>query len=302
MEQKKNLAASVKAKLTNQSRERGEELQNLLMRFASERFLYRLSVSEHKEKFLLKGAALFAFWFNQPHRPTKDLDLLGSGANDIPTLETIVREICKIDGEDGLQFLAESVKGKKIREEEVYQGVRLTFLAMLERARIPVQVDVGFGDAVTPKAEKETLPTILDLPAPKLKIYPKETVIAEKFEAMVKLGIGNSRMKDFWDVRYLIKEFEFDGALLQKAVKATFIGRQTPFPPSLPFALTDEFAANPLINPRWNAFIKRNRIIIEIDFASIIENLREFFAPIIEAETDNKTFNKYWTAGQKWHE
>lgn len=302
MEQKKKFAASVKAKLTNQSRERGEELQNLLMRFASERFLYRLSVSEHKEKFLLKGAALFAFWFNQPHRPTKDLDLLGSGANDIPTLETIIREICKIDGEDGLQFLIDSVKGKKIREEEIYQGVRLTFLAMLERARIPVQVDVGFGDAVTPKAEKETLPTILDLPAPQIKIYPKETVIAEKFEAMVKLGIGNSRMKDFWDVRYLIKEFEFDGALLQKAVKATFASRQTPFPQSLPLALTDEFAANPSIIPRWNAFVKRNRIIIEIDFASIIENLREFFAPIIEAETDNKTFNKYWTAEQKWHE
>lgn len=230
MEQKKNLAASVKAKLTNLSRERGEELQNLLMRFASERFLYRLSLSEHKEKFLLKGAALFAFWFNQPHRPTKDLDLLGSGENDISTLETIIREICTIDGEDGLQFLVDSVEGRKIREEEVYQGVRLTFLAMLERARIPVQVDVGFGDAVTPKAKKETLPTILDLPAPKLKIYPKETVIAEKFEAMVKLGISNSRMKDFWDVRYLIKEFEFDGALLQKAIRATFASRQTPLP------------------------------------------------------------------------
>jgi predicted nucleotidyltransferase component of viral defense system len=162
------------------------------MRFASERFLYRISLSEYKDKFLLKGAALFAFWFNQPHRPTKDLDLLGSGANDIPTLENIVRKICAIDGEDGLQFLIDSVKGRKIREEEVYQGVRLTFLAILERARIPVQVDVGFGDAVTPKAKKETLPTILDLPAPKIKIYPKETVIAEKFEAMVKLGIGNS--------------------------------------------------------------------------------------------------------------
>ena len=244
---------------------------------------------------------MFAFWFNQPHRPTKDLDLLGSGENDISTLETIIREICTIDGEDGLQFVVDSIKGRKIREEEVYQGVRLTFLAMLERARIPVQVDVGFGDAVTPKAKKETLPTILDLPAPKLKIYPKDTVIAEKFEAMVKLGISNSRMKDFWDVRYLIKEFKFDGALLQKAIRATFASRQTLFSQSLPLALTDEFAVNPLINPRWSAFIKRNRITIETDFASIIENLREFFEPIIEAETSDKLFNKYWTAEQKWH-
>ena len=123
-----------------------------------------------------------------------------------------------------------------------------------------MQVDVGFGDAVTPKAKKETLPTILDLPAPKIKIYPKETIIAEKFEAMVKLGIGNSRMKDFWDVRYLIKEFEFDGALLQKAIRATFANRQTPLPQNLPLALTEEFAANPFIISRWSAFIKRNRI------------------------------------------
>lgn len=300
MEQKKNLAASVKAKLTNQSRERGEELQNLLMRFASERFLYRISLSEYRDKFLLKGAALFAFWFNQPHRPTKDLDLLGFGKNDITSLENIIRQICAIDGADGLQFLAESVKGKKIREEEVYQGVRLTFLAMLERARIPVQVDVGFGDAVTPKAKKETLPTILDLPAPQIKIYPKETVIAEKFEAMVKLGIGNSRMKDFWDVSYLIKEFEFDGALLQKAIRATFDNRQTIFPKELPLAITDEFAANQLIISRWNAFIKRNRILVETDFALLIKNLRDFFAPIIESEAQNLHFEKHWKTIEGW--
>lgn len=232
--QKENAAASIKAKLTNQAREKGEELQNLLMRFAVERFLYRLSISEHKEAFLLKGAALFAFWFDEPHRPTKDLDLLGSGAGDIPTLEKTVREICRIDGEDGLQFLADSVKGEKIREEAFYGGVRVTLTAMLERARIPVQVDVGFGDAVTPQAVKEILPTILDLlPAPRVKVYPKETVVAEKFEAMVKFGIANSRMKDFWDINYLIREFDFDGALLQKAIRATFPSRQTPFPENL---------------------------------------------------------------------
>lgn len=302
-EKKKNLAASIRAKLTNVARARGEELQNLLMRFAAERFLYRISVSDHKDKFLLKGAALFSFWFNEPHRPTKDLDLLGFGKTDVPTLESVAREICRIDGEDGLEFLPESVKGSVIREEEIYGGVRLNLLAMLEKARIPVQIDVGSGDAVTPEAREETLPTILDLlPAPRIRIYPKETVVAEKFEAMVKLGIGNSRMKDFWDIAYLIKEFEFDGELLQRAIGATFTTRQTPLPHNLPLALTDEFAGSALVIPRWNAFIRRNRITTRTNFISLIGSLREFFAPVIEAETRNAVFTKQWRKEGKWKE
>ena len=299
MEKKKTSAASVRAKLLNRSRETGEELQNLLMRFAAERLLYRLSRSPHKDKFLLKGALLFAFWFNEPRRPTKDLDLLGRGASDLSKLEKILREICQIEAEDGLQFLAETVKGENIREDQVYGGIRLTLTAMLERARIPVQIDIGFGDAVTPKATEETLPTILDLPAPRVKIYPKETVVAEKFEAMVKLGIANSRMKDFWDVQYLIKEFDFDGALLQKAIRATFTARQTDFPEDLPIALTDDFAASHLIISRWNAFIKRNRITAETDLAEVIKNLREFFAPIIKA--GEQKYDKSRKAGKGWY-
>lgn len=300
MEKKKNMAASVRAKLTNQAKEKGEELQNLLMRFASERLLYRLSQSKYKDNFLLKGAVLFTVWFNEPHRPTKDLDLLGFGKNDIPTLENIFREICQIKEEDGLQFIAESVKGEKIREEEIYEGVRLTLRSMLEKAIIPVQVDVGFGDAVTPKAKEESLPTILDLPAPRLNIYPKETVIAEKFEAMVKLGIGNSRMKDFWDVNYLIKEFEFDGALIQEAIRATFVSRQTDFPQGLPTALTNDFAVKPLITSRWDAFIRRNRIKTYTDFSLVVKDLREFFSAILEAENQNKEFNAKWQE-ETWH-
>lgn len=300
MEKKKNLAASLRAKLTNQAKEKGEDLQNLLIRYANERLLYRLSESEHKTKFMLKGAALFAFWFNEPHRPTSDMDLLGFGENDIPTLENIFRELCAVDYEDGLNFLADTVKGGEIREGEAYQGVRLTMTAMLERARIHVQVDIGFGDAVTPKAEEKTLPTIFEMPAPQLKVYPKETVVAEKFEAMVKLGIGNGRMKDFWDVRYLIKEFEFDGALLQKAIRATFESRQTPMPQNLPTALTDDFAANPLKLSLWSGFITRNRIKSETDFAFVIKSLREFFAPIIQIEAQNTNFTKHWKTGKGW--
>ena len=300
MEKKRNLAASVRARLKNRAREKGESLQNLLTRFANERLLYRLVQTEHGENFLLKGATLFAFWFDEPHRPTKDLDLLGYGNNDIPTLENIFREMCEIDGEDGLQFLTETVKGGLIRADEEYQGVRVTLTAMLERARIAVQVDVGFGDAVTPGAEETELNTILDFPAPRVRIYPKETVIAEKFEAMVKLGLGNGRMKDFWDVHYLIKEFEFEGALLQKAIRNTFANRQTELPKRLPTALTDDFVANALKISLWNAFINRNKIKVEADFALVISSLKDFFTPVIEAESQNAFLTQNWRPQKDW--
>lgn len=296
-----NLGASVRAKLQNIKEKTGEDFQLLLMRFAAERLLYRLSVSSHKDKFLLKGAALFNVWFNEPHRPTKDIDLLGRGENDILAVENVFREICRIESPDGLEFSLETLRGSLIREEEVYQGVRITLTAMLAKARIPLQIDVGFGDAVTPKPKTETLPTLLDLPAPKLKLYPKETVIAEKFNAMVTLGIGNSRMKDFWDVNYLIEKFEFDGKILQKALTATFKNRQTDFPTDFPLALTDEFATNPAVVLRWNGFIKRNKITKNADFGKIIENLRRFYEPIIKANNANQAFSKSWTSEQNWH-
>ena len=299
--EKKNIAASVRARLKNKALEKNTEFQTLLIRFGNERLLYRLGQSEYKTSFLLKGAALFAVWTGEPHRPTKDMDLLGFGANDIPTLENIFREISEIDGGgDGLDFVADSIKGAEIRADKNYLGVRITMAAFLDGAKIPLQIDIGFGDAVTPKAQTETLRTILDLPKPRLKIYPKETVMAEKFEAMVKLGITNSRMKDFWDVRFLIKEFDFDGALLQKAVRATFAARQTSVPQTFPTALTDAFAANPSTAANWTAFVKRGKITSDTDFLAVLESLRGFFAPIIEAEARNANFAMTWTAQEGW--
>lgn len=300
MEKKKNIAASIRAKLKNKAKEKEVEFQNLLVRFGNERLLYRISRSEYQKSFMLKGAALFAVWTGEPHRPTKDMDLLGFGKNDIPTLENIFKEISQIDGEDGLKFFPESIKGAEIRAEKIYQGVRITMLASLDGARIPLQVDIGFGDAVTPAAKTEIIETIIDLPKPKLRIYPKETVIAEKFEAMVKLGIGNSRMKDFWDVRFLIKNFSFEGELLQKAIRATFANRQTAVPQTLPVALTEVFTGNSEANADWKAFIKRGRITSDTDFEVVIESLREFFTPIIEAEADNITLEKNWTPSTGW--
>jgi len=300
MEKKKNTAASVRAKLKNKAKEKDVEFQNLLVRFGNERLLYRLSLSSYQKSFMLKGASLFAIWLGEPHRPTKDMDLLGFGKNDIPTLENIFREICAIDGEDGLEFSADSIKGAEIRAEKTYQGARITLLAFLDGARIPLQIDIGFGDAVTPKSVMETIETIIDLPKPKLRIYPKETVIAEKFEAMVKLGIGNSRMKDFWDVQFLIKNFSFDGALLQKAIKATFTNRQTAVPHVFPIALTKVFTENSEVITDWKGFIKRGKITSDTDLESVIESLRDFFMRIIEAESQNTVLDKNWTFQTGW--
>ena len=300
MEKKKNIAASVRSKLTDQFKKTGENLQTLFVRYANERFLYRLSQTEHRTKFLVKGATVFAFWFDQPHRPTKDLDLLGYGKNEIPEIENIVREICAVKEDDGLEFLTETIKGSLIREDQEYQGVRITITVMLERARIPVQIDVGFGDAVTPEAEEVELNTILDFPAPRVRIYPKETVVAEKFEAMVSLGLGNGRMKDFWDLSYLIKYAEFDGKLLQTAIRNTFANRQSRLPQELPVALTDDFATNELKLSLWSGFIRRNNIKTEIDFAEVIKHLRDFFTPLVEDEAKNAAFNQTWLPQRGW--
>lgn len=236
----RDLTASVRQRLLNLSRARGEDFNLVLTRYALERFMYRLSRSSHGQKFVLKGAMLFPLWGGDARRPTRDLDLLGRGQNDVPSLEQTFREVLKTDVEpDGIMFLPESVRGERIREDEEYEGVRLRFEARLGAARVSVQVDVGFGDVVTPAAEETDYPVLLDFPAPRLLAYPRETAIAEKFEAMVKLGIANTRMKDFRDVWVLSREHSFDGVTLSVAISATFRRRGTSLPDGVPLALTD---------------------------------------------------------------
>jgi predicted nucleotidyltransferase component of viral defense system len=301
-EQLRNLAASVRARLLNHARESRDELQLVLMRYGLERLMYRLSQSEYADEFVVKGAILFLVWTGEAHRSTKDLDLLAIKSASTEELETVFRKVLKlVVRDDGLIFLTNTVRGELIRENDIYQGVRVTLEARLGDARIPLQVDIGFGDVVTPKAGKIIFPTLLEFPSPKLAVYPKETAIAEKFEIMVKLGIANSRMKDYYDVWTLCRKFEFDGELLSEAVRATFQRRQTTLPPGIPLALSSEFCEAPSKQRQWEAFIKRGRLKVpEHDLPSVVAVMREFLGPIASAAANGRTLNHYWPKGGGW--
>jgi len=298
MKEKKNISASVRQLLLNQATESGEDFNLLLKRFANERFLYRFSISEHRDSFLLKGASLFTLWFNTPHRPTRDIDLLGYGSNNENDIQEVISNICKIQFEDGLIFDSESIRAVEIKEGEEYQGVRVLFDGFLGKARISLQIDVGFGDVVTPNPLNVDFPALLDFPAPKLNVYPKETVVAEKFEAMVKLGMTNSRMKDFWDLYKLLNEFEFNSLVLTKAMLATFDRRKTSFPTKLPIALTADFAADQRKLVQWKAFIQKNGLEA-LTLEEVVERLIEFFEPIIQSVETKEKLDFSW-AGKGW--
>ncbi|RBC97878.1 nucleotidyl transferase AbiEii/AbiGii toxin family protein, partial [Xanthomonas oryzae pv. oryzae] len=256
---RRTVAASVRARLLNKARAERLDFNLLLTRYALERVLYRLSVSEQQGQFLLKGALLFDIWFDIPHRPTHDADLLGFGSTEIPHLEDLFRRISQIASDDGIVFQADSVKAAEIRKEANYAGVRVTMIGLLDGARCTVQIDIGFGDAVTPGPDNVQYPVILDgMPQPQLRVYPRYTVVAEKLEAMVKLGILNSRMKDYFDLWVLAGHSDFDGAVLATAIRATFECRGTAIPPGAPLGLTDEFGLDEQKTKQWQAFLRKN--------------------------------------------
>lgn len=252
----RNVGASVRQRLLNLAHARGQPLELLLTRYALERLLHRLSVSPYRERFVLKGALLLTTWFNEPHRATRDLDLLGFGDPSDDALLEAFRVVMTIDVDDGIVFDAARLQIQPIREEMKYGGSRLRTTAALAGARIPVVVDVGFGDAVEPGIEDIQLPVLLDMPSPRLRAYPQETVIAEKLHAMVTLGLANSRMKDYYDVWMLVRTFEIDPACLRRAIEATFARRGTPLPDAPPEGLTDAFAQDDTKQRQWAAFVR----------------------------------------------
>lgn len=297
-----NLAASVGDRLRAVAKKQGEQLQNVLNRYGLERWLYRLSQSPHRERFILKGAMLFTLWSEEPHRKTRDLDLLGFGAKSIPEWEQVFRQVCSTQVEpDGLEMLPRSVRGEVIRVEEEYAGTRIKLMAMLGKARIPLQIDVGFGDAVTPEPQEISFPTMLDFPAPSLRAYRPETVIAEKFHAMIDLGLRNTRMKDFYDVWKLSQRFEFDGETMVEAVRATFSRRQTPLPSGVPLALSDKFASDPLKMSQWAAFLRKSALKDQkVSLAEVVSLLERFLLPVLDVAQSGDPFSSRWVMGRSW--
>lgn len=298
MSEGRNVAASVHARLLNLARERGMQFNLILSRYGVERLLYRLSCSKHSSRFVLKGASLFALWSEMPHRSTRDLDLLGFGNSSLSALAETFRDICHLDVEDdGLRFDEASVKSQEIKSLDEYVGARVTLTAYLGTARLPLQVDIGIGDAVVPPAEEVIYPTLLDQPAPRLRAYRMETVIAEKLHAMAIHGMQNTRMKDYFDIYYLLRHFNFECESLKLAIEATFKRRGSSPLTNLPLGLTETFANNPLKVTQWNAFFKR---VIEESTATslpeVVKAIAEFIAPILDRNSVVTT----WEAPGPW--
>lgn len=296
----KNLAASVKARLLALAENRGESFNLLVVRFGVERLLYRLSQSRHADRFLLKGAMLFALWDEKATRPTQDVDFLAFGPTELKDIEDTFREIVATPvPADGLVFKADSIRAEHIREADAYGGLRVRFVALLGTGQVPLQVDLGVGDVVTPAAEKSVFPALLDFPAPHIRSYPIYTVVAEKFEAMVKLGITNSRMKDFFDVWFLARRFEFDETTLHQAIHATFAHRLTVIGNQLPYPLTDGFAKDSAKQTQWSAFLRRNGLTgAPSNFEEVIEAIREFVAPVLRKDG----IASRWKPGKGWRD
>jgi predicted nucleotidyltransferase component of viral defense system len=297
----KNLEASVHARLQNHARATKRPFQELLQYYAMERFLYRLSKTPHRARLVLKGALMLHVWDAPLARATKDLDFLGRLDNSLENLERVVREVCAADVEpDGMVFDSATVKTTRIKEDADYEGVRARFVGLLGKARVAMQVDVGFGDVVTPGAETITYPAMLAFPAPELSGYPRETVVAEKFHAMVYLRTLNSRMKDFYDVWLLASQYAFDGELVAKAVAATFANRETPIDVA-PIAFTPEFTEQSSTLAQWTAF--RNKLPnteCPAKLSDVVTFLVAFLLPIARACTNGESFNQHWAAGGGW--
>ena len=275
----KNIAASVHQRLLNVARETGRPFNEVLQYFAMERLLYRLSASAHKDSFVLKGALLFRVWDVPDSRATRDIDLLAFLENSPDSIAAIFREVCTIEGDDGLVFDPDSVDARTIKQDADYEGVRIRFRGSLGKARITMQIDIGFGDKVHPGAVRANYPVILDLPAPALRMYPPETVVAEKAEAMVHLGSLNSRMKDFYDVWRLSQQFDFDNSVLGEAIKQTFDNRGTEV---IPFdELKAELLGNESLGKQWKAFVEKTGVNGPSTFDEVLTELEPVLGPAL---------------------
>lgn len=257
----KNISESVRSRLKNIAIKEGSDFNAILIRYGLERLLYRIGESEYSNQFLLKGALLFNLWYDMPHRPTKDIDLLGFGDNDLVYIKQTFRKICSISVDDGIVFLSESVTVDTVKKDSGYTGARVELFGELAKAKIKIQVDIGYGDAVTPGPIDADYPVLLsDLPSPRIRTYPIYTVIAEKLHAIALLGMANSRLKDYLDLYVLLSNEQLDNQIFAQAIQATFTRRGMPITGALPIGLTDEFANDTSRELMWSAFLRKNEL------------------------------------------
>jgi len=294
-----NMAASVRQRLLNLARERKEDFGLLLTKYGLERVLYRVSQSQHRDAFILKGALLFELWTEQRYRPTRDADFLARGENSPDRFVEIFKDVCQMEvADDGLRFDAATVTAERITEDADYEGIRVKFIAYLENAKIPIQIDLGFGDVITPAPVESDVPTLLGTAKPKLWTYPRETVVAEKFEAMVSLGLANSRMKDFHDVRTLSRDFSFKGEPLSQAIRKTFERRGTALPQDAPLVFTAAFFDNRDKKKQWTAFVNKNRNYIpESSLEQVCGEIGAFLIPLLEGLSGQRKMPSKWEQG-----
>lgn len=298
----KNLAASVRQRLLQLSRQTGEEFNRLLVRYAMERLLYRLSRSGYQPRFILKGAVLFTVWQEgKPlHRATKDLDLAGREAGTPAELAEQFQSILALELEDdGLRF-EPLVKHEPIRlREGVANGVRLFLVARLAQARIPVHLDIGFGDDVFPEPREVTFPTLLPFPAPHVQVYQRETVVAEKLHAWLERGGDSSRMKDLFDLRFLAEHFAFEGEVLQESIRRTLTGRRLKLGPLPPYVLSEALAADPDQGKKWKAFLSQHKLPPQ-ELAQTVPVITGFLLPLLQALQEGSVWRQHWAPGGPW--
>ena len=299
----RDAAASVHARLLNLARKEGRDFNLLLLRFTVERFLYRLSISDEVDRFTLKGAALFRVWDGKEARPTRDIDLLDMWSEDRAPIRASLEAICGVPcPEDGVVFDGATMRMAAIRDDQPYGGVRARIRGRLGQARLPLQIDIGFGDVITPEREERDYPTLLDLPAPRLWTYPRETTVAEKLHAMVEHGARNTRVKDLWDVAHLARCFAFDGEVLRNAISETFQRRGTSFGRERPIALLPSYYEDAMRERLWKA-LRRGMEEDADGPAKLVDTggeLVRFLGPVWDSLTEGSSFTQVWPAGGPW--
>ena len=298
----KNQAESVKGRLLKLARERKEDFNFILRQYVLQRLMYRLSVSDYANDFLLKGGLLFWVLNEDFHRPTKDMDLLGFGSDDITLLKDKFLRIIQLEQNDGLFFEPTKLQAIEIKEDAKYQGIRITGRSTLVKADIPYQIDIGFGDAVIPVERVTEIPAFLDdLPSPSLKIYPIESVLAEKFHAMVFLGLANSRMKDFFDIVIFASIMPLESASLQSAIQATFDRRETIFDQAQLNLFSKPFKTNKDKQVQWEAFIKKNSLVVTDDFSETLDRIQILLEPLYQRIASGQIESQIWNASRwRW--